>query len=265
MKKSAVIFASIFSIFLYACEDVIDIELNSVEARLVIEAKLYDQLLPATVILTKTNDFFDSLTYNSVSGAEIYISDNIGNRVRIPETDSVGIYQLEYFGEIGKTYTLTIESEGELYIASAKMKPSLKIDSLSVKYHNAGIPYFEAGYELTCHIKDSANVSEYALLNLYQNFEPSFNIYLFEDTYVDGLGFAFKFFADNFQTGDTALVQMLSCEKNVYDYLLTYAEIAGDFYDSGGTPYNPTSNISNNALGYFGVFSLNGAFMIIEE
>ncbi len=250
---------------LFACEDIIEIDLNSVEPRIVIEAKLFDQLYPATVLITKTTDFFDTISFNTVSGAEVFISDESGNIVNISESDTAGLYQVDFFGEIGKVYTLTVKSEGETYTSTAEMKPSLRIDSLKAVYHGNEIPYFEEGYELSCYIGDSVNVTEYCMLNIYKNFERSFNIYLYDDTYTDGLSFEYTFFAENFQVGDTAVIEIQTCDKGVYDYLYTYAEIASEFFHDSGTPYNPTSNISNDALGYFGVFSVNGAFMIIEE
>ncbi len=103
------------------------------------------------------------------------------------------------------------------------------------------------------------------MLNIYKNFQKSYEIYLYDDTYTEGLSFEYRFYADNFILGDTVIIEMLTCERSVYDYLYTYAEIAGDFFQDSGTPYNPTSNISNGALGFFGVFSMNGALLIIEE
>ncbi len=265
MIKKLSIFISLISLAFFACEDVIEIDLNSVEPRIVIEAKLFNQLYPATVLITKTSDFFDTVTYNTISDAEVFISDNSGNSIRLYETDTSGIYQADLFGEIGKIYTLNVKSEGETYISTAEMKHSLKIDSFKTVYHGDEIPYFEEGYELNCYIGDSVNVNEYCMLNIYKNFEKSFNIYLYDDTYTDGSSFKYTFFIETFQAGDTAMIEMLTCDRGVYDYLYTYAEIASDYFQDSGTPYNPTSNISNGALGYFGVFSVSGAFMIIEE
>ena len=185
--------------------------------------------------------------------------------VRLLDLNTAGLYQADLFGEIGKIYTLSVKSEDETYISTAEMKPPLKIDSLKADYHGGEIPYFEESYELNCYIGDSVNINEYCMLNIYKNFKKSFNIYLYEDTYTDGSSFEYTFFAETFQIGDTALIEIQSCDRGGYNYLYTYAEIASDYFQDSGTPYNPTSNISNNALGYFGVFSLNGAFMVIEE
>jgi len=260
-----ILFLTLLITSLVSCEDVIDVKLNNTEPRIVIDAKLYDQFQPARVILTKTSDFFDTLTFNTVSGAEVTISDNEGNTVSIPESDSAGMYTENFFGEIGKTYTLTIKTEGQTYTASAEMKPPLLIDSLSAKYRTNPLPYQEAGYDISCWLKDSANFNQYAKLDISKNQEQSFVIYLFEDTYTDGNDFEYKFYNETFQIGDTAAVFSSSCDPQVYEYLYTYAEIASDAFRDSGTPYNPTSNLSNNALGYFGVFSLSGSFLIIEE
>ncbi len=260
-----ILLLTLLGMLLFSCEDVIDVKLNNTEPKIVIEAKLYDQFQPATVILTKTSDFFDTLTFNTISGADITISDNEGNTVNIPETDSAGIYQTNYFGEIGKTYTLTVKTEGQSYTATAEMKPPIIIDSLTAKYRTNPLPYQDTGYDITCFLKDSANFNQYAKLDIYKNQQRSFEIYLFEDTYTDGNNFEYKFFNETFQLNDTALVLVSSCDRNVYEYLYTYAEITSDAFHDSGTPYNPTSNISNGALGYFGVFSLNGSFVIVKE
>jgi len=230
----------------------------------VIEAKLFDEFYPATVLLSKTNNFFDSAEFVTISDAEIYIEDGEGNQIQLLETDTTpGLYIAEYYGEIGKTYKLSVKTEGNMYTSTAIMKPSLKIDSVTAFYHGAEIPYFEEGYELDCFIGDSSNVSEYCMLNLYQNFEKSTEIYLYDDTYTDGSSFKYRFISENFQAGDTAVIEMFTCDSEVYEYLYTYAEIASDYFQDSGTPYNPTSNIDGGALGYFGVFSLTGVLMII--
>ncbi len=268
MIKQKLLTTFIFSItilILSSCEEVIDVKLNNTEPKIVINAKLYDQFQPATVILTKTSDFFDTLTYNTISNAEITISDNKGSIIQIPETDSAGLYQTDFFGEIGNTYTLTVKTEGKTYTAVAEMKPPVEIDSLYATYRTKPLPYQEAGYDIICLLKDSINYSQYAKLDIYKNQKHSFEIYLFEDTYTDGNDFEYKFFNETFQIGDTALVFVSSCDRYVYEYLYTYAEITSDAFHDTGTPYNPTSNISDNALGYFGVFSLSGDFVIVEQ
>ncbi len=252
-------------LLLFSCEDVIDVKLNNVEPRIVIEAKLYDQFQPASVIISKTSDFFDTLTYNTVSGAEIYITDNEGNKVQIPETDSAGLYQKQFFGQIGKTYTLTVKTGGKTYTATAEMMPPVKVDSLTAEYRANPLPYQETGFEISCRLIDSVNFNQYAKLDIYKNRQASYEIYIFEDTYTDGNNFEYKFFNETFQVGDTATVIVSSCDRNVYEYLYTFAEIVSENFHDTGTPYNPTSNISGDALGYFGVFSLSGAFMIIED
>ncbi len=263
IRKTIILLIS-FAGFLSSCEDVIEVDLNNTDPQIVIEAKLYDRFQPATVIITKTSDFFDTLTYRTVSGAEITIADNEGNIVNIPETDSVGIYSADFFGKQNKTYTLTVKAEGKTYTASAKMKTPTEIDSMFFKYRDNPLPYQDEGYELTCILKDSANYPEYAKLDVYKNQKRSTEIYLFEDTYSDGNNFEYIFYNDTFQENDTASVLVSSCDKDVYKYLYTYAEITSDFFHDTGTPYNPTSNISGGALGYFGVFSVSGSFIILN-
>lgn len=267
MKKYIYFIIASISIILISCQDVIEIDLNSVEPKVVIEAKLYDQFYPANVLLTKTNNFFDSAEFITISGAQIFIRDEAGNQVQLHETDTLsGFYTADnFFGEIGKTYYLEIIAEEDTFTSSAEMRPAFQIDSVKSFYHGNEIPYFEEGYELNCFIKDSAGINDFGMLNIYKNFRKSNNIYLYDDTYTDGSSFNFRFIPEIFQEGDTALIEILTCDSEVYEYLYTYAEIASEFFQDSGTPYNPTTNIEGGALGYFGVFSLNGALAIIGE
>ncbi len=263
--RKIIIALLLFSFGFFSCEDVIEVELKNVESQLVIQASLFDKFQPATVILSKTSDFFDTLSFNTVSDAEITISDNAGNTVRIPETDTAGIYRQAFFGEVGKTYTLNIKIGGKTYSSQAEMKPPIAIDSLICTYDLDPFLGKDSIFMLSCFLRDSAQFSQYAKLDLIQNQTPSRRIYLFDDTYTDGNNFEYKFFNQEFEEHDTLAVIISSCDPTVYDYLYTYAEITDNFFHDSGTPYNPTSNISGGALGYFGVFSLSAAFTVAEK
>jgi hypothetical protein len=265
MKPLYGIFMIVFTVLIFSCEDVIELDLNTTEPKLVIEGRLYDQFFPATVILTRTTDFFDTLSIHTVSDAEVKITDPLGNSIQLIENDSTpGLYQADFFGETGRPYTLSVICDGQTYTSTAEMKPSLFIDSVKAVYHSDEIPYFQEGYELRCYISDTPGINEYCMLNVYKNFKKSYQIYLYEDTYTEGLSFEYRFYGDNFMPGDTCIIEMLTCDRSVYDYLYTYSEIASDYFQDSGTPYNPTSNISNGALGFFGVFSLNGSLLIVQ-
>lgn len=58
-------------LFFSSCEDVIELELESVESQIVIEATLDASSQTAKVIISKTNDFYDNTNPEKISGAII--------------------------------------------------------------------------------------------------------------------------------------------------------------------------------------------------
>jgi hypothetical protein len=71
-------------------------------------------------------------------------------------------------------------------------------------------------------------------------------------------------FGDNgIANGDSLTVYLLSIDKEVYSYLSTLERIATPVFQVL-TPYNPTSNISNNALGYFLAYSTDSIKAIVR-
>jgi hypothetical protein len=103
-----------------ACKKVIDVDLNSAAPHIVIEGTMSDQPGPYFVKLSKTVNFSDANTFPTVSGALVKITDNIGTTEILTETNP-GTYSTSsaLIGIVGRTYTLTVNSEGKEYSASS--------------------------------------------------------------------------------------------------------------------------------------------------
>lgn len=59
--------------------------------------------------------------------------------------------------------------------------------------------------------------------------------------------------------GDTVTIIMNTTEKPMYDFFYTLDNASGN----GQTPGNPTSNISGDAIGYFGAITVRKRSLII--
>lgn len=265
MKYSIIFSSFIFSVLLLtACVDVIDVELEDAEPRLVIEAQIYDRLRPASVMLTRSAEFFGNPEFDFVSGAQVTITDSAGNIINLSE-DSAGFYSSDFLGTPGQTYNIKVISEDKEYTAQSELREALLIDSLTLVNLREEFNYDSDEYGIYCHFSDSVGREDYAKLNIYKNWEPSFGLYLYDDFYTDGLGFDFFFWADFMLEGDTVGVELLTMDPQVYEYFLTLTEVAGGGGTGTATPYNPTSNLSGEALGYFGAFGYSAALIIVEE
>lgn len=269
------LFIILLPIFFFACEDVIEVDLENAEPVLVVDAKLYNTpFVPATVNLTESTEYFGEFQYNTVSGAEVKISNLAGDTtVTLEESpDMPGTYTANFFGTSGNTYRLEIIRDGEVYTAESEMPQTVSIDSLTAapepsfpyqqQYNEEG----EKNYFLHCYTTNPPDVRNFMQFILYINRKPIKSFELFEDRYIDGQSFDYYFFEESINPGDTAMVELRSMNKEGFQYInaLSSAAIEG----AGGpptTPFNPKSNISGNTLGFFSALAVDAAVVIAPK
>jgi len=116
---------------LAACTEPIDLDLNTDDnVRLVVDAMLTTAAKPHLVKLTETRDYFVEGEPNTVSNAEVTISD--GTTMETLTEQEPGHYYTssDYAGEVGKTYTLTIQSGGETYTSVSEIVSVAPLDGI---------------------------------------------------------------------------------------------------------------------------------------
>jgi len=134
---SALVFLSI----LYtSCEDAIDVDNGFESSQLVIDAWINNNVDETQIIsLSLSQDYFDNRLPDPITDASVIVSTS---------TDS---YNFEYtedgkyswtppsggsIGEIGDTYTLTVDYNGETYTSSTLLNPVPEIDSISIYFED---------------------------------------------------------------------------------------------------------------------------------
>jgi len=259
---------SIFSfiLLLVSCEDVIDIDLDSIEPKLVIEGSINDLDDPCTIKLSKTGDYFEPGIYPIVSDAFVSITDDQGIETVFEESEP-GMYTSDNLevAELG-SYTLQVQSEGEDYMAEGVVPQKVIIDSLS--YDIPPMMYeFDEGYMLTCYLQDPAEHRNYYRLIAYKKGAPeSFDgmKYIFNDDFMNGNMIFMPWESEAFFPQDTVVVELQTLDKSTYEYYLTLNSLAGGMFGASN-PANPETNLSNDALGYFGAYTVSRDTIVIQE
>lgn len=265
MSKKYIVLFSVLLLILFAfsaCQKVIDIDLNAVKSKIVIEAEITDQPGPYTFKITKTANFNESNNFPAVSGASVKISDNAGNSETLTET-TPGIYVTTTFQGIpGRTYFLEITSEGTTYTSSSKMPEATSIDTLLTQ-----TSFFGGGKMLNAYFKDSAGISNYYRLLQTVNNTLKKNITIIEDNFQDGETITSSFLsfgADSLSIGDTIKIFLQSIDKATYEYFRTLSMLTGGGGPPSDAPANPISNITNGALGYFSAYAVRTKTIVIQ-
>lgn len=253
-------------LLLASCQDVIDVELENVSPRLVIEANISDQAGPYTVTLSESGNFYLSNEFPAVSAESVILSDENGNRDTLLEVRP-GVYQTRFIqGVRGVNYTLEVKYEGTSYMASSRIPDHIvPIDSLYTEFLEESI-FQEEGYYATIYAQDIPNVENYYRYKVYVNGEVYIfdedteeeeeddNLYLDQDKFFDGQYFN-RPFPQNFKQGDSVSVELYNINKATFDYYNTLIEAIGA---SGvAAPSNPVSNFNNNALGNFNAYTFD--------
>lgn len=257
-----------------SCEEAIDVEINEQDQDLyAVEARITTIEEP-TVFLYKAHSVTIDEDYQGVSNAIVTITDDNqpANEITLVESSSKkGFYEVpaneDYYGETGRTYTLTILTPEEITItATETIFEVVPIDSIQVRPSLRGeerfLGVFTYGDE-TPGIGDNYKWDVYVNGTLLGDAE---NIFVASDEYVDGNYVSnLEIFTDYHDTKnederkikylDTVTVHQSSISNFAYTYYYQMSEqaFAGSMFSV--SPANIMSNLTasdgSNVVGLF--------------
>ena len=255
---------------LSGCQQVVSIDLNTANPRVVIEGNIKDQPGPYSVFLSMTGSYFDTtLVDPPISHAQVVITDDAGNRDSLKEVISGAYQSSSLMGVSGRTYTLSVIANGKNYMAMSYMPSKVLIDSLYVlPRHSLG---GESGYDIYVIFKDPPELGNYYRINAHSSAAISADSIdgqryrLFTDKLTNGNEMTERIRAGrNVNPGDTITIELCSIDQATYDYFHTLSDIlSSDRSPTSLAPANPNSNISGDALGYFAAYTVDTRKIII--
>ncbi|MDE3058897.1 MAG: DUF4249 domain-containing protein [Bacteroidota bacterium] len=256
-----------------SCQNVISVDLNKANPQVVIEGKVTDQPGPYTVTISKTGNYFDPvLEFPPVAGATAVISDDKGNTDTLHET-AAGTYSTSTLqGMSGRTYSLTVTSEGKTYSGVSFLPPKVSIDSLSATSFRA--PGGDKVYEIDITFTDPPEAKNYYRIALHIGSLSPDSIaggryYLYTDKLFNGntvtQEIRFRDDIGSIRPGDTLTVDLLSIDEATYNYFNTLKGIIGENdRNISASPANPNTNLSNGSLGYFAAYAIDTKNLILK-
>jgi hypothetical protein len=273
----------ILTLILASCEKAVTFDLDEVEPKLVVEATIENDQ-PPIVILSKSLKFFSDispsiLAASVVKNAEVYVSNGTLTHRLIRYSVPIGNDTLYYYssnpsdptsfeGELNTQYSLRILVDGTEYTATTTIPNITKrIDSIFWKPAPGSNSAGKA--VIMVKVTDPPGYGDYVRYFTQRNSEPMYPAInsVFDDQIIDGTtyeveaergvdrnadleeGYTF------FDRGDTVVFKLSNIDKATFEFWRTmefsYASIGNPF----STPTRVLSNISNNALGYFGGYA----------
>lgn len=265
MKQKLIYIITMISA-LYSCEKVVDIDLNDVDPRIIIEANINNNSDSCLVRISKTGSYFDKYLPKMVSGAKISLENEL-RTFRYSEIED-GIYELIKIGKLKLgEYKLNIEVDGETYEAISVMPSPVKIEYLVSEFHEGNI-FEDSGYRVSFGFHDPELEENYYRIRYYLNDQlqnESNDYFLMSDDVFNGNSLQMQIYGETFFKDDTVKVELMSIDKSTYDYFNTLQKVIGDDGNESAAPANPNSNFSNGALGYFSAYSTDIKTIIVKN
>ena len=259
-------FIAVIMLSLSSCEKVIDVKLNTSASKLVIEGAITDQSAQQVITLSESVPYTNSNTYPAVTGATVTVTDDNSHSWLFTETKP-GIYTSGSLkGETGRTYTMNVNANNNIYTASSTLQPLVHLDSLSIKIITFGGDDFKA---VEVHYKDPSDVVNQYRWVLKVNGVQIKVVYADNDRLSNGNDVTnVLFYSDDdnekLKAGDKVDVEMQCIDKNVFNYWFTLSQQSQNGPGGGVTPGNPPSNITNSALGYFSAQTTETKSIVVE-
>lgn len=137
--KRLIIYISAIMIF-GACEDPIEVTLNDAPSQVVIDAWITNISEPQTIKVTYSQPYFDSALASGIDNATVQIESDNGS-VYVFQNAGSGEYTWtpslgETIGNIGDSYVLDIQHEGETYSAVSTLNDVPPIDSIMQEFRD---------------------------------------------------------------------------------------------------------------------------------
>jgi hypothetical protein len=248
-------------VFFASCTKVIDVDLNSSDPQLVVEAKITDVATErAEVRLNQSINFDQTNTFPAVKGAFVTILDQTDNVKDTLKEASAGVYQsAKMSGKEGHTYLLTIKTGDKILTSTASMPRKVTLNDIEMRAQSL---LGNTSYLTVPKFVDPKGIGDNYRFILSVNGKQKNDIAVLSDELSDGTPNGRPIFRgaqsddtkDSFlKVGDTIQLEMQCIDKGVYNYFNTLGSGGGAGPGGGGaTPANPVTNIKGGGvLGYF--------------
>lgn len=251
--------------FFNSCTEKIDINLGTTYTRLSVSGNITPQFGEQYIRLTKTADYFSNQPPPVVSDAMVLVNDGTSSVQFIEDTINLGYYYApsSYIGVPGITYNLSIKlSEpinGKVDYTAQETMPLLAddIDSIVVELNENAKRWMVRLYAWEPHTTDFYMFNGMRNGVIITDSVSRVNISddkLYNGNYTSG-AVVLMFKEDELQPGDTFTLILSNITEEYANFMLELqAEIQPNDPMFSGPPANVSSNINNDAVGYFATF-----------
>ncbi|SHH77971.1 DUF4249 family protein [Winogradskyella jejuensis] len=245
MKKIIAIFLIVITTI--SCEDVIEVDLNEGQTRLVIDAGInwFKNTLgnEQSIRLSLTAPFFED-NIQPANGAIVSISDTNGNIFNFEEDGSSGVYQNNTFIPlIDGVYTLSVFYNNELYTATETLKSVAPIDFIEQKDDGG---FLGEDIELKAFYTDPANIENYYFFEFISDIPVIPTLEVYEDRFTDGNQIFGFYTEEELEPGDVVTIRNYGITERFYNFMFILLQQGSE--ESGGPFETQPATVRGNCV-----------------
>ena len=259
MKTIIKYFILAISFAFIGCEDVIDVDLNKSEPKLVIDASIKWEKGTTgneqTIRLTTTGDYFNN-TVPAANGAIVTITDSNAIVYNFIEDGTTGNYKCINFNPVlNENYTLSVSYNGQTYTSTDKLYP---VPTITTIEQNLG-GFTGDEIELKFNFQDNGSEENFYMEEYKVPFRPFPLLGVFDDEFTNGNEMFSLIIEGDFEAGQHINCTLHGISERYHNYMNILIGISGGL--SNGPFSTPPatvkgniinqSNASNYPLGYF--------------
>jgi Domain of unknown function (DUF4249) len=298
-KKQILLFIPVLllSMFMMSCTDVITLDVAKSDPYLVVDGSVTNLAGEQVIKLTKSQNLLDKSVPEGVKNASVKVTDNLGKVYEFKDLKNDGKYvwkpvnSSEIMGVVGRTYSLEIKTDNEIYRAVSKLNRVPKIDSIVYKYSEAtirqrGTGKPDKGYDAQFYALDPKGLGDCYQIKVYKNgilynsadrIVTSYDAIGGKTTIGDGIVFVSSIRnsitdVELVNEKDKLKVELLSITEAHFDFweqLITELNNAGLFATPASRISTNVDNINSKstkkASGWFGTSAISSMEVIIDK
>ena len=258
MKKANLLYSISFLIMVFflftACEKVIELDLDTQEKELVIDAHIDWEKgatgQEQTILLSYTQPYYSQEAPESASGATVLVTDNQGNIFPFVE-HIAGTYK-NLTPTLGRRYALMVQYQGKEYVASDILKEVPQLTEDNITQSNDG-GFTRNEIMLTLRFDANAGETNNFVLRIKASSDGVTRLYGFNDRYFPDGRFSSKILSrsnkeeEKFKPGDTVEITLFRVSETYMNYIRVLSNNASNNAGLFSIPNRVRGNIVNRA------------------
>lgn len=274
MKKVQNILFLLCSLFLISCEEVIELDLETAEPKLVIDATLHWEKGTTgnqqIIRLSESTGFYNQ-EFPKAKNAIVWIVATTTNQIFQFSEITDGVYNCNSFvPNLNETYLLHIEYKNEIFEGTEKINPTPLISDISQDN--------EGGFtgdliEVTASFQDNINEDNYYLIS-WKNNELKEEFEVSNDEFFNGNTMKTSYTSsdedEELKPGSVLNIRLSSISKNSFNFIskiFSSANTGNPFASPVGAIRGNVKNITNPEkypLGYFNILETHSQNYIVQ-